>query len=44
MTTFHPTTRTFRQGAFTMPREIYTSPHVFAEETERLFAQQSVRI
>jgi Rieske 2Fe-2S family protein len=40
MTTFHPTTTTFRQGAFTMPREIYTSPAIFADETERIFARQ----
>ena len=40
MVTYHPTTRTFRQGAFTLPGEFYTSPEILAEETERIFANQ----
>jgi Rieske 2Fe-2S family protein len=40
MTTFHPTTTTFRQGAFTMRGEVYTSPAIFTQETERIFARQ----
>lgn len=38
MTTFQPTTGSFRPGARTLPREAYTSPDILAEERERLFA------
>jgi Rieske 2Fe-2S family protein len=37
---FQPTTRTFRQGARTMPGEYYTSPAILAEETVRIFTRQ----
>jgi Rieske 2Fe-2S family protein len=40
MSTFHPTTASFRQGARTLPGELYTSPAVFADEMERIFARQ----
>jgi len=39
MTTFHPTTTTFRAGAHSLPREVYTSPEIFADEMERIFAR-----
>jgi Rieske 2Fe-2S family protein len=39
MPTFHPTTTTFRQGARTLPRELYTRPEVLADERERIFAR-----
>jgi len=38
MTTFQPTTRSFRPGARTLPREAYTSEGVLANERERIFA------
>lgn len=38
MTTFHPTTETYRAGARTLPRAYYTSDAVLAEERERVFA------
>lgn len=37
MTSFAPTTATYRQGARTLPREYYTSESLLAEEVERLF-------
>src|SRR5688500_14970202 len=39
MAAFHRTVESYRQGAHTMPREAYTSAAVFAEEQERIFAQ-----
>ena len=39
MTVFHRTIESYRQGAHTMPRERYTSPEIFAEERERIFAR-----
>ncbi|MGH7459814.1 MAG: aromatic ring-hydroxylating oxygenase subunit alpha [Longimicrobiales bacterium] len=39
MTAFHPTTTTYKQGARTMPGEVYTSPGVLAAEQERIFAR-----
>jgi Rieske 2Fe-2S family protein len=39
MTTFVQTTSSFKQGARTLPGEYYTSPSVFDEERERLFAR-----
>ncbi|MGH7550526.1 MAG: aromatic ring-hydroxylating oxygenase subunit alpha [Gemmatimonadota bacterium] len=36
-TTFVDTTRTYRQGSRTLPGRFYTTPEVFAEETERIF-------
>ena len=39
MTTFHRTVSTYKHGAHTMPGEYYTSPAIFAEESERLFAR-----
>lgn len=38
MTGFHPTTTTYQRGALTMPGEYYTSPSIFAEEQDRIFA------
>ncbi len=40
MPDFHPTASTFRQGARTLPGEYYTSPAIFAEEAERVFARE----
>lgn len=37
MTTFHQTTRTYRQGARTLPGEYYTSPAILTEEMETVF-------
>ncbi|MGH7525077.1 MAG: aromatic ring-hydroxylating oxygenase subunit alpha [Gemmatimonadales bacterium] len=37
MATFLKTTEISIQGARTLPREYYTSPDIFAEETERIF-------
>ncbi|MFN2432316.1 MAG: aromatic ring-hydroxylating dioxygenase subunit alpha, partial [Gemmatimonadota bacterium] len=37
MTTFIETTRTYQQGARTLPGRYYTSPEVFAEESEWIF-------
>jgi glycine betaine catabolism A len=39
MTTFVQTTASFKQGAHTMPGEYYTSPEIFAQEQERIFAR-----
>jgi Rieske 2Fe-2S family protein len=39
MATFQRTVESYRQGAHTMPRERYTSPDIFAEERERIFAR-----
>lgn len=39
MTTFHPTTTTFQQGARTLPRELFVDPAIFAAEQERIFAR-----
>jgi glycine betaine catabolism A len=39
MTAFHRTTTTYQTGARTMPGEYYTSPAIFAEEQERIFAR-----
>jgi Rieske 2Fe-2S family protein len=39
MTTFVQTSASFKQGAQTMPGEYYTSPEIFAEELERIFAR-----
>ncbi len=36
---FQRTTEAYRQGARTMPREIYTSADVLGDETERIFAR-----
>ncbi len=36
-TTFVETTRTYRQGARTLPGRYYTAPEVFAGEAERIF-------
>lgn len=38
-TVFHRTVESYAQGARTMPREIYTSPDIFALEVERIFAR-----
>jgi Rieske 2Fe-2S family protein len=40
MTTFRKTTESYRQGARTMPGRYYTSPEVFAEEAEKIFARR----
>jgi Rieske 2Fe-2S family protein len=40
MSSFHRTADSYQQGAQTMPRERYTSPEIFAQEKERIFAQQ----
>jgi Rieske 2Fe-2S family protein len=40
MATFQRTIDAYRQGAHTMPRERYTSPDIFAEERERIFARR----
>lgn len=40
MSTFHPTTTTFQQGARTLPREAYTSSDLFASEMDRIFNDQ----
>ena len=37
---FHKTIDSHRQGAQTMPRDRYTSPEIFAQEKEKLFARQ----
>ena len=39
MSTFQPTTTSFRQGSRTMPAEFYTSPLILAEEAERIFTR-----
>jgi Rieske 2Fe-2S family protein len=39
MTTFQRTVSSYRPGARTMPGELYTSPTILAEETERIFAR-----
>jgi phenylpropionate dioxygenase-like ring-hydroxylating dioxygenase large terminal subunit len=39
MPEFRPTATTYKQGSRTMPGEFYTSPDVFAEERERVFAR-----
>jgi Rieske 2Fe-2S family protein len=39
MSIFQRTTTTYRPGAHTMPGEYYTSPAIFAEEKERIFAR-----
>jgi Rieske 2Fe-2S family protein len=40
MSDFHPTTTTFQQGARTLGGALYTSPTVFAQEMERIFARK----
>ncbi len=40
MTTFHRTSATHRQGARTLPGTCYTSPAIYADEMERIFARQ----
>ena len=40
MATFQRTVDSYRQGAHTMPRERYTSPEIFAQERERIFARR----
>jgi glycine betaine catabolism A len=42
MTAFQRTVESYRHGARTMPRERYTSPEIFAEEQERIFANSWV--
>jgi Rieske 2Fe-2S family protein len=39
MTNFQRTVTTYQPGARTMPGEFYTSPDIFAEERERIFAR-----
>jgi len=39
MPAFHETTETYRPGARTLPRHYYTSPEIYAEETERIFTR-----
>src|SRR5262245_41939032 len=39
MPTFLKTTESFIHGARTMPRRYYTSPDVYAEEAEQIFAR-----
>jgi Rieske 2Fe-2S family protein len=39
VTSFHKTVESYRQGARTMPGEYYTSPEIFAEDRERVFAR-----
>lgn len=34
---FHPTVTTYQRGSRTLPRELFVSPHVLAEEQERIF-------
>ena len=36
---FHPTIATFKPGSQTLPREMFVSPEVFAEEQNRIFAR-----
>src|SRR5262245_55575989 len=36
---FYRTAESYRQGARTMPGEHYTSPAIFAEEQDRIFAR-----
>jgi Rieske 2Fe-2S family protein len=36
---FVPTTDSYRAGARTMPRDYYTSPHLLAAESDRVFAR-----
>src|SRR6476660_6746438 len=38
MTPFYRTAESYKQGARTMPGEYYTSPEIFAEEQQRIFA------
>ena len=40
MRAFNPTATTHRPGAATLPRELYLSAEVLAEETERIFARR----
>ncbi len=40
MTEFHQTTKSYRQGSRTLAGERYTSPEIFADETERIFARE----
>ena len=40
MSTFHKTAETFVPGATTLPQRYFTSPELFAEERERIFARQ----
>ena len=40
MTTYQPTTTTYRSGARTMPRAAYTDPAILADERERIFARR----
>src|SRR3989441_4223044 len=42
MTSFFKTTEMYRQGARTLPGRYYTSPEIFAEEAERIFARRWV--
>ena len=36
---FHPTITTYQPGARTLPRELFVSPEVFAEERRRIFSR-----
>jgi glycine betaine catabolism A len=38
MSSFHPTTTTYKQGAHTLGRKYYISEEIFAQEQERIFA------
>jgi phenylpropionate dioxygenase-like ring-hydroxylating dioxygenase large terminal subunit len=38
--TYHRTTASYRRGARTMPREVYVSTSVLADEQEKIFARQ----
>src|SRR5207245_9363347 len=42
MTSFVKSTEMYRQGARTLPGRYYTSPEIFAEEAERIFARRWV--
>ena len=39
MSTFHKTVESYKQGAHTMSRDTYTSPAVFEQEKEKIFAR-----
>jgi Rieske 2Fe-2S family protein len=40
MTVYHKTDTTYLSGSKTLPRESYTSPGIFAVETDRIFTRQ----
>ena len=44
MSEFRPTASTFRRGSRTLPGELYSSPAIFAEEAERIFAREWVNV